>query len=127
MSTTVTVEREGPVAVLVIDHPPVNAMALPVRKALLAAIEEGEADPAVRAIVVHGNGRNFIAGADIRELDEPVRLLPLGEMLVRLEACTKPVIAAMHGATLGGGAEVALACHYRAAAPNLSFGLPEIT
>lgn len=127
MSTPVTVEREGPVAVIVIDHPPVNAMALPVRRALLAAIEQAEADPAVRAIVVHGQGRAFIAGADLRELDEPVRPLPLGEVLVRLEACTKPVVAAMHGATLGGGAEVALACHYRAAAPDLSFGLPEVT
>ncbi len=127
MSTPVTVEREGPVAVIVIDHPPVNAMALPVRKALLAAIEQVDADRAVRAIVVHGNGRNFIAGADIRELDDPVRPLPLGEVLVRLEACTKPVIAAMHGATLGGGAEVALACHYRTAAPDLRFGFPEVT
>ena len=127
MSTPVTVAREGPVAILAIDHPPVNAIALPVRKALLAAIEVVDADPGVRAIVVHGRGRNFIAGADIRELDEPVRPLPLGEVLVRLEACTRPVVAAMHGATLGGGAEVALACHYRAAAPDLSFGLPEVT
>ncbi|MBM5811337.1 MAG: 3-hydroxyacyl-CoA dehydrogenase [Gammaproteobacteria bacterium] len=127
MSTPVRIERDGPVAVIVIDHPPVNALALPVRQALLVAIEQAEADPAVRALVVHGHGRAFIAGADLRELDEPVRPLPLGEVLARLEACAKPVVAALHGATLGGGAELALACHYRAAAADLNFGLPEVT
>jgi 3-hydroxyacyl-CoA dehydrogenase len=117
--------RDG-IAVMVIDHAPVNALAQPVRAALLAAIESAEADPAVRAMVIHGAGRHFVAGADIREFDHEPRVPLLNDVLLRLEAAAKPVIAALHGSVLGGGFELALACHYRVAAPDVALGLPEI-
>ena len=127
MTEIVSIERIGEVAVVCFDNPPVNALAQPVRAAFLAAIEELEADAAVRAIVLLGAGRNFIAGADVREFDAPPREPMLPGLLSRLEACAKPVVAALHGATLGGGAETALACHYRCAAGDLQLGFPEVS
>jgi 3-hydroxyacyl-CoA dehydrogenase len=122
----VRVRRMGDVAILEIDNPPVNALALPVRTALLAAIVASDEDPSVRALVLHGAGRNFIAGAQIEEFDAP-RLPPIHpRVVVRLEQCTKPVIAALHGHTLGGGFEIALAAHYRCATRDVRVGLPEI-
>lgn len=126
MSVSVHIERDTEVAVIVIDHPPVNALAQPVRQALLAAIEATDTDVTVRAIVIHGAGPLFIGGADIREFDHAPKTPLLNELLLRLEACNKPVIAALHGATLGGGAELALACHYRCATPDLQLGFPEV-
>jgi 3-hydroxyacyl-CoA dehydrogenase len=122
----VTVTRLGEVALVEIENPPVNALAQPVRAALLQAIEALDADGGVAAIVIHGRGRHFIAGADVREFDLPPRQPLLNDVLLRLEACAKPVVAALHGTTLGGGAELALASHYRCATQDLSFGLPEI-
>jgi 3-hydroxyacyl-CoA dehydrogenase len=122
----VAVARLGEVGLIEIDNPPVNALAQPVRAALLAAAEALDADAGIKAIVVHGRGRHFIAGADIREFDAPPRQPLLNDVLLRLEACATPVVAALHGTTLGGGAELALASHYRCAARDLSFGLPEI-
>ncbi|MDE2296085.1 MAG: enoyl-CoA hydratase/isomerase family protein [Gammaproteobacteria bacterium] len=122
----VRVRDERGIGVVEIDHPPVNALARPVRAALLEAIERLAEDPAVRAIVIHGCGRHFIAGADVREFDAPPAPPLLHELLNRLEALDKPVIAALHGTTLGGGAELALASHYRCATPDLSLGFPEI-
>lgn len=127
MSAPISIERDGGVAVIVIDHPPVNALAHRVRTALLAAIERLDSDPTVQAIVLHGAGRNFIAGADISEFDQPAQPPLLNELLFRLESCAKPVIAALHGAALGGGAETALACHYRSATVDLKLGFPEVT
>jgi 3-hydroxyacyl-CoA dehydrogenase len=122
----VRIERDGEIAVIVIENPPVNALAHPVRWALLAAIEQLDGDSTVRAIVLHGAGRNFIAGADVREFDAPPKAPVLNEVLLRLEACGKPVIAALHGAALGGGAETALASHYRCATPDVQLGFPEV-
>jgi len=127
VNAPVAVAREGEVAVLTLDNPPVNALAHPVRAALLEAVEALDADPAVRAIVLTGSGRNFAAGADVREFDRPPADPLLPAVLSRVEACAKPVVAALHGATLGGGAETALACHYRCAAGNLQLGFPEVT
>ncbi len=127
MNASDSVLRDGDVAVFTFDNPPVNALAHPVRAALLAAIEALDADPAVRAIVLLGAGRNFVAGADIREFDGPPLEPLLTGVLSRLESCGKPVVAALHGATLGGGAETALACHYRCAAGDLQLGFPEVT
>ena len=127
MSAAVAIERDGGIAVIMLDYPPVNALAHAVRTALLAAIERLDADSTVQAIVLHGVGRNFIAGADITEFDQPGQPPRLNDLLSRLEACGKPVIAALHGATLGGGAETALACHYRAATADLKLGFPEVT
>ena len=106
------------------DNPPVNALSQPVRASLLAAVEALDADPAVRAIVLAGAGRAFVAGADVREFDRPPAEPLLPAVLSRLEACAKPVVAALHGATLGGGAETALACHYRCASGDLQLGFP---
>jgi 3-hydroxyacyl-CoA dehydrogenase len=122
----VRIEHFGSVAVVILDHPPVNALSHAVRQALLVAIESLDLDAAVSAIVLHGAGRNFIAGADVREFDHAARAPLLFDVLDRIEACGKPVVAALHGATLGGGAETALACHYRCAAPDLQLGFPEV-
>jgi 3-hydroxyacyl-CoA dehydrogenase len=120
------VARDRDVAVFTFDNPPVNALSHPVRAALVTAIEALDADPGVRAIVLVGAGRNFVAGADVREFDLPPLEPLLPAVLTRLEACGKPVIAALRGATLGGGAETALACHYRCAAGDLQLGFPEV-
>lgn len=126
MTDPVTLERHGDVALLVIDNPPVNAIAHPVRAALLNAIIAADEEGSVRAILLHGAGKGFIAGADIRELDAQPRAPLLNDVLLRLESCRKPVIAALHGAVLGGGLEVALASHYRCAAPDVQLGFPEV-
>jgi 3-hydroxyacyl-CoA dehydrogenase len=126
VNAPVSVLRDGEVAVIVFDHPPVNALAHPVRAAFLAAIQELDADAGVGAIVLQGAGRGFIAGADVREFDAPPKEPMLPAVLARLESCGKPVVAALHGATLGGGAETALASHYRCAAGDLQLGFPEV-
>ena len=118
--------QEAGLATVVIDNPPVNALAQPVRAALLAEIDRLERDEAVEAIVIVGGGGNFVAGAEIRELDVPTVPPVLADVLSRIEACDKPVVAAMSGFVLGGGLELALACHYRCAAPGARFGLPEV-
>ena len=114
------------IGVIEIDSPPVNALSQPVRAGLLAAIEQLDADSAVQAIVVQGCGKHFAAGADIREFDSAPRAPLLNDVLLRLESAAKLVIADLHGAVLGGGAEIALASHYRCSRRCLSFGFPEI-
>lgn len=126
MTGPVTLHRHGDVALVVIENPPVNAIGHSVRVGLLAAVEETDRDAAIRAIVIHGAGRNFIAGADIRELDTGPREPLLNDLLLRLEACRKPVVAAMHGSVLGAGVELALASHYRCATRDVQIGMPEI-
>ena len=118
--------RDGAILVVTIDNPPVNALGVAVRRGLMSAIEEGEADAGVAAILVTGAGRNFIGGADIREFGKPPQSPLLTELCNRIEACNKPVLAAIHGAALGGGLEVALAAHYRVALSNARLGLPEV-
>ena len=119
-------QRCGDMVRLSIEHPPVNALSIAVRRALLEAVLSADRDPAVRAIVIDGAGEHFVAGAEIREFDAEPREPLLNDVLLRIEACTKPVIAVLHGSTLGGGLELALACHYRLAAPGTSLGFPEI-
>ena len=126
MMDLVRTERHGTVGLIEIDHPPVNALAQPVRAALLQAVESLDDDPGIVCIVIFGVGKHFIAGADIREFNQEPRAPLLNDLLLRIESCRKPVVAAMHGTTLGGGAELALASHYRAAAQDLSLGFPEI-
>ncbi len=122
----VRVHTRAAIGVIEIDSPPVNAIAQPVRAGLLAAIEQLDADGAVQAIVLQGRGRHFAAGADIREFDRGPRAPLLNDVLLRLESAAKPVIADLHGSALGGGAEIALASHYRCSRRDLAFGLPEI-
>ncbi|KXU86223.1 3-hydroxyacyl-CoA dehydrogenase [Paraburkholderia monticola] len=122
----VTRELHGKVLLVTIDHAPVNALSADVRRGLLAAIDAAEAEPAVEAVLIVGAGRNFIAGADIREFGKPPVPPSLPDVYNRIEACAKPVIAALHGAALGGGLEVALAAHYRIAVDGAKLGLPEV-
>ncbi|WP_414443181.1 3-hydroxyacyl-CoA dehydrogenase NAD-binding domain-containing protein [Burkholderia sp. 22PA0106] len=123
---TVTRERRDAVLVVTLDHPPVNALSTEVRRGLLDAIEAAAGDDAVEAVLLVGAGRNFIAGADIREFGKPPQPPALPDVCGRIENSAKPVIAALHGATLGGGLEVALAAHYRIALPGAMLGLPEV-
>jgi 3-hydroxyacyl-CoA dehydrogenase len=118
--------HSGDLLVATIDHPPVNAISVDVRRGLMAAIDQAEADPGVRGVLIVGAGRGFIAGADIREFGRPPMSPILPEVCNRIEACTKPVVAAIHGAALGGGLEVAMAAHYRLAMPDAKLGLPEV-
>ncbi len=118
--------REGDIAVLTINSPPVNALSAEVRNGLRDGVGQAAADPAVKAIVVICAGRTFIAGADISEFGKPTKGASLPELQTALEGSPKPVIAAMHGTPLGGGFEMALMCHYRVAVPSAKFGFPEI-
>ena len=122
----VTTELRGKVLVVTIDNPPVNALGVAVRRGLAAAIDEAAARPEVGAMLIVGAGRNFIAGADIREFGKPPQSPLLTEVCSRLEASRKPVVAAIHGAALGGGLEVAMGAHYRIATPSAKLGLPEV-
>ncbi|WP_149142883.1 enoyl-CoA hydratase-related protein [Gemmobacter caeruleus] len=123
----VTRVDHGMTAVLILDAPPVNALGHALRQALWQAIEAAEADPAIAAIVLRAAGRSFPAGADIREFDAPPRDPQLPALCNRIEACQKPVVAALHGTALGGGLELALAAHGRVALASAQVGLPEVT
>jgi 3-hydroxyacyl-CoA dehydrogenase len=128
VASTAVVKREqrGDILLVSIDNPPVNALGVDVRRSLLAAIEAADADPAVAAVLLVGAGRAFIGGADIREFGKPPMAPALPDVCNRIEACAKPVVAAIHGPALGGGLEVALAAHYRLALPGAKLGLPEV-
>jgi len=125
-SPAVTTQRHGPVWVITVNNPPVNALSAAVRQGLLAAIEQADADADTKAVLIVSEGKTFIAGADIREFGKPPVPPSLPEVCHRIEACTKPVVAALQGAALGGGLEVALGAHYRLALPTVKVGLPEV-
>ena len=117
----------GRILVVTIDNPPVNALTLNVRRELSAAIEAATKNAAVEAVLLIGAGRNFIGGADIREFGKPPLPPTLPDVCNRIEASRKPVVAAISGAALGGGLEIALAAHYRIALADAKLGLPEVT
>jgi 3-hydroxyacyl-CoA dehydrogenase len=117
----------GPaIAVLTIANPPVNAMSMAVRRELLAAVQAAAADAAVAAVVLIGEGDKFIPGADIREFGKPLAGPSGRDVIAAIEACPKPVIAALGGNALGGGLEIALGCHFRVALEDGRLGLPEV-
>jgi 3-hydroxyacyl-CoA dehydrogenase len=118
--------REGDIAVLTINSPPVNALSAEVRNGLRDGVQRAEADPDVKAVIVICAGRTFIAGADIAEFGKAAKGATMLELQSMLESGPKPVVAAVHGTVLGGGFELALMCHYRVAVPSAKFGFPEI-
>jgi 3-hydroxyacyl-CoA dehydrogenase len=126
MSEVVRSSRDGGIAVVTVDNPPVNAISHAVRKGLYDAFSAADADPAVSAIVLACAGRTFMAGADITEFGKPWADPGLREVVLRLEDCRKPVVAAIHGTALGGGFEIALGCHYRCAVASAQVGFPEV-
>ncbi|MBO9644827.1 MAG: enoyl-CoA hydratase/isomerase family protein, partial [Pseudacidovorax sp.] len=117
---------QGEILQITVDNPPVNALSAAVRRGLLAAIEAADAEPRVKAVLIVGQGANFIAGADIREFGQTPQPPSLPEVCNRIEACSKPVVAALRGAALGGGLEIAMAAHYRVALADAKLGLPEV-
>ena len=127
MTESVTYSRDGDIAVITIDNPPVNALSAAVRAGIDAAMAEFAADDAARAAVICAAGRTFIAGADITEFGKPPRPPALPDLIDRIEAAPKPVVAAIHGTPLGGGLEVALGAHWRVALAGTQMGLPEVT
>jgi 3-hydroxyacyl-CoA dehydrogenase len=122
----IRVQRSGGVATVVIDNPPVNASSWDVRRGLLTAIEQLSVDPSVSEIILIGAGKTFIAGADIKEFDSPLRDPQMPAVIAAVEACPKPVVAAIHGAALGAGYELALGCDARVLAADAIVGLPEV-
>ena len=126
MSDKIAYARNGDIAVLTIQNPPVNALSQAVRQGLMERMDQAEADNSVRAILILGDGRAFIAGADITEFGKPPMTPSLPDVVDRIEASPLLVVASMHGVSLGGGLEVALGCHYRIAVPSARIGLPEV-
>jgi len=122
----ISVRRDGEVAIVVSDNPPVNALGQVVRAGLVEAFARLEADDSVKAIVVACAGKTFFAGADITEFGRPRQPPTLQDAIDRIERCPKPTVAAIHGTALGGGFEVALGCAYRVMVKGAAVGLPEI-
>jgi 3-hydroxyacyl-CoA dehydrogenase len=123
----VRVERDGEIAVLVVHNPPVNTIDAIVRAELSAAVREIAADATVRGVLLLCEVSTFFSGADMREFSGPPKEREYRELFGALEGMEVPVVAAMHGTVLGGGLEIALACHYRVATPGTRFGMPEVT
>jgi 3-hydroxyacyl-CoA dehydrogenase len=117
------------VAVIVLDHPPVNSLGHALREHVIRQLETAKADPAVRAVVLAGSDKTFSAGADVAELGTPLQFQEpmLRSVLTAIEASPKPVVASISGVALGGGLELALACHGRVALESARVGLPEVT
>ncbi|MFA6154165.1 3-hydroxyacyl-CoA dehydrogenase NAD-binding domain-containing protein [Mesorhizobium sp.] len=126
MSNFLKLNREGDVAVVTIDNPPVNALSFHVREPLMQALVELRDDPSVAAIVIACAGRTFVAGADITEFGKPMQQPELRAIIATLETIAKPTVAAIHGTALGGGLELALGCHFRVADAGAKLGLPEV-
>lgn len=125
-SATVSATIRDGILVVTIDNAPVNATSADVRSGLDRALAQAEAAPGIRGVVITGAGKTFIGGADIREFGKPAVEPILPDVIEKIEALSKPVIAALNGAALGGGLELALACHYRIASPSAQVGLPEV-
>ncbi len=123
----VEIHTDDAVLVARLDNPPVNALGASVRKGLEKALDQAEESPSIRGVVITGgDGKAFSGGADIKEFGKPPEAPFLPDLLRRIASFPKPVFAAVNGFALGGGFELALACHHRVAGPNASFGLPEV-
>ena len=126
INSVVSLSVEDGVAVVSINSPPVNALSVAVRDGLAMAFQRVLGDAAIQAIVLICEGKTFIAGADIAGFGKPPQGANLLEVLTAIEGASQHVVAAIHGTALGGGFEVALACHYRVAVPSAKCGLPEV-
>ncbi len=125
-SDVVSVRQEGRVAIITIESPPVNALGFDVRSGVFNAVTAAVGDSDVEAIVLTGSGIAFSGGADIREFGQAPREPGLSQLIDMVEACEKPVVAAINGVALGGGMELALGAHLRIAGPKAQLGLPEV-
>jgi len=121
-------EKDGEIGIITVDNPPVNALSPGVPQGIVDALDKGNADASVKAMVLIGAGRSFIAGADIRQFGRGPAATPppTRRHYDVMDQSPKPVVAAIHGYALGGGLETALACHYRVAVPSAKVGLPEV-
>ncbi len=120
-------EIHGGIALALVDRPPVNAIDVSVRAGILDAVKRAAGDRDVQALLIACRGRTFLSGADLTELGGTIAAPGYAETLAALEDCSKPVIASLHGTALGGGLELAMACHYRCATLAARMGMPEIT
>ena len=123
---SVKLSIKGAVLIATIDNPPVNALGAAVRQGLAAAIDQLEGEPELKGAVIAGSPKTFSGGADIKEFGKPPVEPLLPDLLMRIEQCKKPFVAAIEGGALGGGLETALACRGRVATPGASLGLPEV-
>ncbi|RZS56781.1 3-hydroxyacyl-CoA dehydrogenase NAD-binding domain-containing protein [Sphaerotilus mobilis] len=125
---TATLASRGRIAVITLDHPPVNGLSLATRRAVAAAVDAAEDDAGIDALVLAGKAQVFCAGADITEFgsSKAVAEPHLISLITRLENCSKPVVAAIAGTCMGGGLELALGCHYRVAGRGVKVALPEV-
>ena len=126
MSIKIAYDRVDSIAVLTVQNPPVNALSQAVRQGLMEAMDKAEADKGVEAVLIVGEGRAFIAGADITEFGKPPKEPFLPDVCNRIEASPLLVVASLHGVSLGGGLEIALSAHYRVAQPSARVGMPEV-
>jgi 3-hydroxyacyl-CoA dehydrogenase len=131
MSDLVQLTRDDGIAIITINNPPVNALSPGVPEGIAEAIEQINKDDTVRAAVLIGGGRTFVAGADIKEFGKLTSGKSSGTMdfpsvLLQIENCRKPVVMAIHGTAFGGGMELSMAGHYRVAAPGAQVGQPEV-
>lgn len=127
MARLVRVRLVDDIAVVTMDAPPVNALSAQLRAALWEVFARIEAQSDIHAAILMAGGGMYSAGADIGEFAAQPKRPSLPELCNRIEACSKPVVAAIHGKALGGGAEIAMACHYRVASTSAEIGLPEVT
>ena len=130
MTDLIQLTKENGIAVITINNPPVNALSPGVPEGISEALDQIAQDESIKAVVLIGGGRTFIAGADIKEFGKMTSGKPRGAgllpFLLKIEDSKKPVIVAIHGTAFGGGLEVAMACHYRVAVSSAQVGQPEV-
>ena len=126
ISQSVSLDRQGRIAVVTVNNPPVNALSHHVRQGLRDAINQAAGDSGAAAIVIACAGRTFIAGADITEFGKPPQEPTLSQVQDVIERGPKPIVAAIHGTALGGGLELAMTCHWRVAVKTARLGQPEV-
>jgi len=119
-------EKRGDVGIIWVNNPPVNAISVGVRAAIIDGVAKLAQDPEIKIGVLACDGRTFMAGADITEFGKPPLSPGLHEAINAVESSVKPIVAAIHGTAFGGGLEVALGCHYRVAVASAKVGLPEV-